>query len=126
MITMFRFIRLEPCGVPEAVIQDDPTRSLQAKRHGTGLGANLCYEPRLRVSLITFSRARLRDCCRPRARVSFSGVGLGPSYYPASLLWSPGPRPSPVFRSAICDCLSLNVSISLAGSRCGKFFLRDA
>jgi hypothetical protein len=24
---------------------------------------------------------------------------------------SPGPRPSPVFRSAICDCLSLNVSI---------------
>jgi hypothetical protein len=39
-------------------------------------------------------------------------VGLGPSYYPASLLWSPGPRPSPVFRSAICDCLSLNVSIS--------------
>jgi len=28
----------------------------------------------------------------------------------ASLLWSPGPRPSPVFRSAICDCLSLNVS----------------
>ena len=41
-----------------------------------------------------------------------SGVGLGPSYYPASLLWSPGPRPSPVFRSAICDCLSLNVSIS--------------
>jgi hypothetical protein len=69
MITMFRFIRLEPCGVPEAVIQDDPTRSLQAKRHGTGLGANLCYEPRLRVSLITFSRARLRDCCRPRARV---------------------------------------------------------
>jgi hypothetical protein len=41
-----------------------------------------------------------------------SGVGLGPSYYPASLLWSPGPRPSPVFRSEICDCLSLNVSIS--------------
>ena len=41
-----------------------------------------------------------------------SGVGLEPSYYPASLLWSPGPRPSPVFRSAICDCLSLNVSIS--------------
>jgi hypothetical protein len=40
-------------------------------------------------------------------------LGLGPSYYPASLLWSPGPRPSPVFRSAICDCLSLNVSISL-------------
>ena len=34
-------------------------------------------------------------------------MGLGPSYYPASLLWSPGPRPSPVFRSAICDCLSL-------------------
>ena len=47
------------------------------------------------------------SCARP-----VSGVGLGPSYYPASLLWSPGPRPSPVFRSAICDCLSLNVSIS--------------
>jgi hypothetical protein len=31
----------------------------------------------------------------------------------ASLLWSPGPRPSPVFRSAVCDCLSLNVSVSL-------------
>jgi hypothetical protein len=41
-----------------------------------------------------------------------SGVGLGLSYYPASLLWSPGPRPSPVFRSAVCDCLSLNVSVS--------------
>jgi hypothetical protein len=30
--------------------------------------------------------------------------GLGPSCYPASLLWFPGPRPLPVFRSAICDC----------------------
>jgi hypothetical protein len=30
---------------------------------------------------------------------------------------SPGPRPPPVFRSAICDCLSLNVSISRALSR---------
>ena len=39
-------------------------------------------------------------------------MGLGLSYYPASLLWSPGPRPSPVFRSAVCDCLSLNVSVS--------------
>jgi hypothetical protein len=48
------------------------------------------------------------SCARP-----VSGVGLGPSYYPASLLWSPGPRPSPVFRSAVCDCLSLNVSLSL-------------
>ena len=28
------------------------------------------------------------------------------------LLRSPGPRPPPVFRSAICDCLSLNVSVS--------------
>ena len=45
-------------------------------------------------------------CARP-----VSDVGLGPSYYTASLLWSTGPRPSPVFRSAICDCLSLNVSI---------------
>ena len=45
-------------------------------------------------------------CSRP-----VSDVGLGPSYYTASLLWSTGPRPSPVFRSAICDCLSLNVSI---------------
>ena len=42
-----------------------------------------------------------------------SGVGLGLSCSPASLLWSPGPRPSPVFRSAVCDCLSLNVSVSL-------------
>ena len=25
--------------------------------------------------------------------------------------WSPGPRPSPVFRSVLCDCLSLNVPI---------------
>jgi len=32
---------------------------------------------------------------------------------PHRCLWSPGPLPSPVFRSAICDCLSLNVSISL-------------
>jgi len=43
-----------------------------------------------------------------------ASVGLGPSNYPASLLWSPGPRPSPVFRSAVCDCLSLNVSIILS------------
>jgi len=28
---------------------------------------------------------------------------------------SPGPRPSPVFRSAVCDSLSLNVSVSLKG-----------
>ena len=28
------------------------------------------------------------------------------------LLRSPGPRPPPVFRSAICDCLSLNVSVA--------------
>ena len=48
----------------------------------------------------------------PTCARSVSGVGLGPSYYTASLLWSPGPRPSPVFRSAICDCLSLNVSVS--------------
>ena len=41
-------------------------------------------------------------------------MGLGPSYYPASLLSSPGPRPSPVFRSALCDCLSLNVPVSLS------------
>ena len=51
-------------------------------------------------------------CARP-----VSGVGLGPRCYPASLLWSPGPRPSPVFRSAICDCLSLNVSVSQPGRR---------
>jgi hypothetical protein len=37
-----------------------------------------------------------------------------PSYYPASLLWSPGPRPSPVFRSAVCDCLSLIKRIYLS------------
>jgi hypothetical protein len=36
---------------------------------------------------------------RPRARVPL-----------ASRLWFPGPRPLPVFRSAFCDCLSLNVS----------------
>ena len=50
--------------------------------------------------------------------VSFDfSFGLGPSYYPASLLWSPGPRPSPVFRSVICDCLSLNVPIPFPGPR---------
>jgi len=43
-------------------------------------------------------------CARP-----VSGVGLGPSCSPASWLWFPGPRPLPDFRSAICDCLSLNV-----------------
>ena len=32
---------------------------------------------------------------------------------------SPGPRPAPVFRSAICDCLSLNVSISLRSPALG-------
>ena len=64
--------------------------------HGPGVG--LGFLPRLPPP----------SCARP-----VSGVGLGLSYYPASLLWSPGPRPSPVFRSAVCDCLSLNVSISL-------------
>ena len=44
-------------------------------------------------------------CARP-----VSGVGLGPHCYTASRLWFPGPRPLPVFRSAICDCLSINVS----------------
>jgi hypothetical protein len=47
-------------------------------------------------------------CSRP-----VSGVGLGPFCYAASLLRSPGPRPPPLFRSAIYDCLSLNVSSSL-------------
>jgi len=50
---------------------------------------------------------------RPRARVPLVVWAWDLVCYPASLLWSPGPRPSPVFRSAICDCLSLNVSISL-------------
>ena len=62
--------------------------------HGPGVG--LGFLPRLPPP----------SCARP-----VSGVGLGPGYYPASLLWSPGPRPSPDFRSAVCDCLSLNVSI---------------
>jgi hypothetical protein len=51
-------------------------------------------------------------CARP-----VSGVGLGPRCYTASLLWFPGPCPSPVFRSAICDCSSLNVS-GLSFSHC--------
>ena len=67
--------------------------------HGPGVGLGLL--PRLPPP----------SCARP-----VSGVGLGPSCYPASLLWSPGPRPSPVFRSAICDCLSLNVSVPRAVS----------
>jgi hypothetical protein len=74
-------------------------------------------------------------CARP-----VSGVGLGPSCYPASLLWFPGPRPLPVFRSAICDCLSLNVFgllrmpvllqrfsqsyVSVPAGRCGLCFSR--
>jgi len=47
--------------------------------------------------------------------------------YPASLLWSPGPRPSPVFRSVLCDFLSLNVPI-LSGdaTAAGPSHLRDA
>ena len=32
------------------------------------------------------------------------------------LLWSPGPRPSPVFRSVLCDCLSLNVPMLSAAA----------
>jgi hypothetical protein len=38
-------------------------------------------------------------------------VWPGTFCYAASLLRSPGPYSPPVFRSAICDCLSLNVSI---------------
>jgi hypothetical protein len=65
--------------------------------HGPGVGLGLL--PRLPPP----------TCARP-----VSGVGLGPRCYAASLLWSPGPRPPPVFRSAICDCLSLNVSASVS------------
>ena len=68
--------------------------------HGPGVGLGLL--PRLPPP----------TCARP-----VSGVGLGPRCYTASLLWSSGPRPSPVFRSAICDCLSLNVSVSLIPGR---------
>ena len=35
----------------------------------------------------------------------------------ATLPWSPGACPPAVFRSAICDCLSLNVSFSRLGRR---------
>jgi hypothetical protein len=42
-----------------------------------------------------------------------------PEQVQAALLWSPGPRPSPVFRSAICDGLSLNVSFSLLPTATG-------
>ena len=48
---------------------------------------------------------------RPRARVPLVVRAWDLVCYPASLLWSPGPRPSPVFRSVLCDCLSLNVPI---------------
>ena len=51
---------------------------------------------------------------RPRARVPLVVRAWDLVCCPASLLWSPGPRPSPVFRSAICDCLSLNVIISFS------------
>jgi hypothetical protein len=50
---------------------------------------------------------------RPGSAGTRRRLGESLSYYPASLQWSPGPRPSPAFRSAICDCLSFNVSISL-------------
>ena len=70
----------------------------QARELSYGPGVGLGFLPRLPPP----------TCARP-----VSGVGLGLSYYPASLLWSPGPRPSPVFRSAVCNCLSLNVSVSL-------------
>ena len=63
--------------------------------HGPGMGSGLL--PRLPPP----------TCSRP-----VSGVGLGPFCYAASLLQSPGPCSPPVFRSAICDCLSLNVSFS--------------
>ena len=33
--------------------------------------------------------------------------------------WSPGPYSPPVFRPAICDCLSLNVSYHFIGGRAG-------
>ena len=62
--------------------------------HGPGVGLGLL--PRLPPP----------TCSRP-----VSGVGLGPFCYAASLLRSPGPYSPPVLRSAICDCLSLNVSI---------------
>jgi hypothetical protein len=65
--------------------------------------------PRKSAQVTSLTSSRPRPCAR-----AVSGVGLGPSCYAASLLWSPGPRPSPVFRSAICDCLSLNVSLSVS------------
>jgi hypothetical protein len=57
-------------------------------------GPVVCLEP------LFGGASRRSSCARP-----VSGVGLGPRRYTASMLWSPAPHPSPVFRSAICDCL---------------------
>ena len=71
-----------------------PPHCYRDPAHGPGVGSGLL--PRLPPP----------TCSSP-----VSGVGLGPCCYAASLLQSPAPRPPSVFRSAICDCLSLNVSI---------------
>ena len=81
----------------------EPNTLRSATAHGPGAGSGLL--PRLPPP----------TCSRP-----VSGVGLGPFCYAASLLRSLGPCPPPVFRSAICDCLLLNVSFSL----CCFFVLR--
>ena len=50
---------------------------------------------------------------RPRARVPLVVWAWDFFCSAASLPWSPGPCSPPLFRSAICDCLSLNGCFSL-------------
>jgi len=63
--------------------------------------------------LVIYTRAVRRTHAVPHSRVWYKSTSV-PFHIHESFLffeWSPGPRPSPVFRSAICDCLSLNVSV---------------
>jgi hypothetical protein len=66
-----------------------------------------------------YQNEKLSKCCKKTCTVAEPQllVKENPFFRESSqcenIHWSPGPRPSPVFRSAVCDCLSLNVSISL-------------
>ena len=85
------------------------TQDLWGQKNGSSV------RPILAVLLGLLPRLPPPTCAHP-----VSSVGLGPRCYTTSLLWSPGPRPSPVFRSAICDCLSLNVSVPLRSPLYGE------
>ena len=89
--------------------------------HWEALGCALCLLTTPEIS--SSGPVRGRGFCpgshRPRARVP-SVVWAWDFCYAASLLRSPGPCSPTVFRSAICDCLSINECLSQCREQCSS------